>query len=99
AGVAELCRATEPGGVVGDPNGPAAPLLEALERERITDRRTVESPYRRLVRLSVRGGATACAALFDLVVEGSVRHRDDDVLNEAVRAAAAHRGRDTLSWS
>lgn len=85
--------------VAGEANGPAAPLLEALERERIADRRTDASPAGRLVRLTGLGWASACAALFDRVVDGSLRHRGDDLLDAAVAVAAAHRGRDSMSWS
>ena len=86
--VAELSDRWRPAAVVLDPGGPAGSLLPALQSAR------VEPTLARAADL-----AAGCGSLFDLVVQGRLRHRGQVPLDLAVGGATKRPLRDAWAWN
>jgi hypothetical protein len=87
----ELVRLVErwsPVRVVLDPSGPAGGLLPALHE------RGIEPGL-----VNARAMGQACAAFYDLLHEGDLKHLGQPVLDTAVGGARRRRMRDAWAWS
>lgn len=81
-----------------DPTGPAAALLPDLERAGFTVRNN-QNPKGRLVLLDGREGVQACEEFLAAILDGTLVHRDQHVLNTAVQVAARRQVGDSWKWS
>lgn len=86
--VVERVAAHAPDAVVVDPTGPAGSLIVDLEKAGVEVTQTTP-----------RDMAQACGALFDAVMEGAIRHRDQPVLTAAVALADTRPLADAWAWS
>ena len=85
--VADLANTWNPLAVALDPAGPTGSLIPALEALGVT-----------VTSLSGREVAQACAALLDAVVNSTVRHSAQPLLNVAVRAGGKQPRGDAWVW-
>lgn len=81
-----------------DPTGPAAALLPDLERAGLTIRNQ-KNPSGLLVLLDGRESIQACEEFLAAVLDGSLIHRDQHVLNTAVQGAGRRQVGDSWKWS
>jgi len=81
-----------------DPTGPAAALIPDLEKAGITIR-NAKNPGGLLVLLDGRESIQACELFLAGVLDGTVIHRDQHVLNVAVAGAARRQVGDSWKWS
>lgn len=102
--VADLVAAHEVSAVGLDPAGPAGALIADLERP-VADGgaglriRSASNPDGLLVLLDGRESQQACGSIWSAVVEGSFVHRDQPILNDAVKGAARRQVGDAWKWS
>ncbi len=71
-----------------DPGGPAGGLIQPM-REAGLD----------VAEVPMRGLTQACGQFYDLVVAGTLRHRDEGVLNTAIKGATWRNVGDARAWA
>jgi hypothetical protein len=84
----ELVDRHQPAVVLMDGYGPAASVLTQIEEAGVT-----------ITTVSAAENAQACGRLLDLVKEGRLRHRVDEYLENAIRAAKTRPLGDAWAWS
>lgn len=104
ARIADLVASHDVCAVGLDPSGPAGALIPELERPVAEGGaglsvRSASNPNGLLVLLDARESQQACGAIWSAVVEGSLVHRDQPVLNDAVKGAARRVVGDAWKWS
>jgi hypothetical protein len=86
--LSELVDRHQPAVVLMDGYGPAASVLTQIEEEGVE-----------ITTVSAGEHAQACGRLLDLVNEGKLRHRVDEYLENAIRAAKTRPLGDAWAWS
>ena len=71
-----------------DPAGPAGALIQPLEDAGLT-----------VAQATMRDLTQSCGRLYDLVIAGRLRHRDEGVLNAAVAGASRRTVGDAWAWA
>lgn len=97
ARIAELTGRFDTCVVMVDSHSPAAALVPELVEAGLTVRRS--DGVGLLVSSSLGDMVQACGGLYDDVIAGRVRHRDDPALLEALRAAQKKDRGDAWTWS
>lgn len=94
----ELVNAKNVAAIGMDPTGPAAALIPDLEKAGLTIRNQ-KNPKGQLVLLEGRESVQACEEFLAGILDSSVVHRDQHVLNTAVAGAGRRQVGDSWKWS
>lgn len=94
----ELDAAHSPVGIALDPTGPGGAMIPDLEKAGFTIR-SKSNPAGKVVLIEGRDATQACEAFLAGVVDGSLEHRDEQSLNQAVDDAGRRVSGDSWRWS